>query len=142
MALPLFLKPKNLYHMKRLGKNNDGGYLCGINSINETKTLISFGINDDFSFEKDFSILNQPIGEFFYSPYKKNIDYDKNYTNSIREQLEALQNAISNRQRQIKEEQKNKKKYTPEQLDSNNKNRKEDQCTQMLESKKEKQTNS
>jgi len=59
MALPLFLKPKNLYHMKRLGKNNDGGYLCGINSINETKTLISFGINDDFSFEKDFSILNQ-----------------------------------------------------------------------------------
>ncbi len=75
----------------------------------------------------DFSILNQPIGEFFYSPYKKNIDYDKNYTNSIREQLEALQNAISNRQRQIKEEQKNKKKYTPEQLDSNNKNRKEDQ---------------
>ncbi|MEI6522834.1 MAG: carboxypeptidase-like regulatory domain-containing protein [Bacteroidota bacterium] len=75
----------------------------------------------------DFSILNQPIGEFFYSTDKKNIDYDKNYTNAIREQLEALQNAVSNRQRQIKEEQKNKKESTPEQLDSNNKNRKEDQ---------------
>ena len=75
----------------------------------------------------DFSILNQPIGEFFYSTDKKNIDYDKNYTNAIREQLEALQNAVSNRQRQIKEEQKNKKESTPEQQDSNNKNRKEDQ---------------
>jgi hypothetical protein len=75
----------------------------------------------------DFSILNQPIGEFFYSTDKKNIDYDKNYTNAIREQLEALQNAVSNRQRQIKEEQKNKKESTPAQLDSNNKNRKEDQ---------------
>ncbi len=75
----------------------------------------------------DFSILNQPIGEFFYSPNKKNIDYDKNYTNSIREQLEALQNALTNRQRQIKEEQKNKKKSTPEQLDSIIKSRKEDQ---------------
>jgi hypothetical protein len=75
----------------------------------------------------DFSILNQPIGEFFYSTDKKNIDYDKNYTNAIREQLEALQNAVSNRQRQIKEEQKNKKKYTPEQLDSIIKKRKEDQ---------------
>jgi len=75
----------------------------------------------------DFSILNQPIGEFFYSTDKKNIDYDKNYTNAIREQLEALQNAVTNRQRQIKEEQKNKKESTPEQLDSNNKNRKEDQ---------------
>lgn len=75
----------------------------------------------------DFSILNQPIGEFFYSTDKKNIDYDKNYTNAIREQLEALQNAVTNRQRQIKEEQKNKKESTPEQQDSNNKNRKEDQ---------------
>jgi hypothetical protein len=75
----------------------------------------------------DFSILNQPSGEFFYSPDKKNIDYDKNYTNSIRDRLEALQSAISNRQRQIKEEQKNKKKSTPDQLDSIIKYRKEDQ---------------
>lgn len=75
----------------------------------------------------DFSILNQPIGEFFYSPNKKNLDYDKEYTNSIREKLDALQNAISNRQRQINEEQKNQKKYTVQQLDSIIEKRKEDQ---------------
>ena len=69
MSLPLFLKPKNLYHMVRLGKANDGGYLCGINSIKKTNTLNSFGINDDFSFEENFLKLNQSI---------KVICYDKN----------------------------------------------------------------
>lgn len=66
----------------------------------------------------DFSILNEPIGKFFYIANKKNIDYDKDYTNSIRDKLEALQNAVNKRKSEIKEKQKNEKIYTPAQLDS------------------------
>jgi hypothetical protein len=51
---PEFLKPKKLYSLKRLGKNNDGGYLVGVNSILNSDVLIAFGIYDDCSFERDF----------------------------------------------------------------------------------------
>ena len=49
-----FLKPKKKFLLKRLGKNYDGGYLIDHTSLKETNTLISLGINDDWSFEKDF----------------------------------------------------------------------------------------
>jgi hypothetical protein len=52
--IPEFLKPKKLYSLKRLGKNNDGGYLVGINSIFSSDVLIAFGIHDDCSFERYF----------------------------------------------------------------------------------------
>lgn len=58
---PKFLKPKNSYRLKRLGKKNDGGYLVDINSILKSKTLITLGINDDWSFEKDFANINSKI---------------------------------------------------------------------------------
>ena len=45
------LKPKKNYLLCRLGKNNDGGYLIGPKSIENTETLISFGISDDWTFE-------------------------------------------------------------------------------------------
>lgn len=48
------LKPKKNYLLNRLGKNNDGGYLVGPKSIENTETLISFGISDDWTFEKEF----------------------------------------------------------------------------------------
>ena len=40
------LKPKKNYLLCRLGKNNDGGYLIGPKSIENTEALISFGISD------------------------------------------------------------------------------------------------
>lgn len=52
--LPKLFKPKNLYKLIRLGRPNDGGYLVELNSILNTKTLISFGISSDWSFEEDF----------------------------------------------------------------------------------------
>ena len=65
-------KPGGLYDLVRLGKNNDGGYLVCKNSITETDCLISFGINDDFSFEEDFkNKKNIPI--FAYDPTTTNI---------------------------------------------------------------------
>ncbi len=41
--------------LKRFGKNNDGGYVCSERLVKGSKALLSFGINDDWSFEKDFA---------------------------------------------------------------------------------------
>ena len=52
--LPKSFKPKYNFDLIRLGRNNDGGYLVGKNTIKNTENLISIGIYDDWSFEKDF----------------------------------------------------------------------------------------
>lgn len=57
--LPKELKPKHCYNLIRLGKNNDGGYLVEKNSLLNCESLISFGINLDWSFEKDFFKLKE-----------------------------------------------------------------------------------
>ena len=54
IILPRYFMPKFKTQLIRLGKNYDGGYLVPIKSIENTKVLFSFGLNDDFSFEKDF----------------------------------------------------------------------------------------
>ncbi len=54
MYLNKIFKPKKEYKLTRLGRNNDGGYLVGIQTVNESQYLISFGIKDDWTFEKDF----------------------------------------------------------------------------------------
>ena len=66
MPLPLFLKPKKTYKLDRIGKDNDGGYLIGSNSIKITRNLISLGIHDDWSFEKEFSELNTDVRVLCY----------------------------------------------------------------------------
>ena len=57
--LPNKFKPLGLYDLVRLGKNNDGGYLVCKNNVKESDCLISFGINDDFSFEETFKLHNK-----------------------------------------------------------------------------------
>ena len=52
--LPKSFKPKYNFDLIRLGRNNDGGYLVGKNTIKNTENLISIGIYDDWPFEKDF----------------------------------------------------------------------------------------
>ena len=58
MSLPIEFKPKKNYSLIRLGRNNDGGYLIGYNTVQNAQSLISFGILDDCSFEKDFKNKN------------------------------------------------------------------------------------
>ena len=43
MSLPIEFKPKKNFSLIRLGRDNDGGYLIGFNSVKSAKTLISFG---------------------------------------------------------------------------------------------------
>ena len=55
IILPHYFYPKYKTELIRIGKNNDGGYLIPTKSIEYTKSLYSFGLNDDFSFEQDFN---------------------------------------------------------------------------------------
>ena len=61
------LKPDGLYKLIRVGKDNDGGYLICENSLKNSNILISFGISDDFSFERHFQTIND-IDIFAYDP--------------------------------------------------------------------------
>ena len=57
--LPLTFKPKALFDLVRIGKSNDGGYLVCKKAAKQSEFLISFGISNDFSFEKHFVELNK-----------------------------------------------------------------------------------
>ena len=57
--LPLYLKPKKNFYLERLGNQHDGGYLVDMNDVRNSNTLVSLGINDDWSFEKDFFLKNK-----------------------------------------------------------------------------------
>ena len=67
IRLPLFLKPKYETTLVRIGKKNDGGYSIGKNSLENTKKLFSFGLNDDWSFDEEFS-LKSNSEVFVYDP--------------------------------------------------------------------------
>jgi hypothetical protein len=77
--LPKFFKPKFQYDLIRLGRNNDGGYLVGEKTIKATKTLISLGINDDWSFEKDFERRSKNLKTLMYDDCLNSIFLLKNF---------------------------------------------------------------
>jgi hypothetical protein len=73
--LPNSFKPKKLYNLIRLGSDNDGGYLVEIGSHKKTKTLFSFGLGNDWHFERMFIrkseekkaiCFDYKINKFFY----------------------------------------------------------------------------
>ncbi len=54
VKLPSFFKLYSVKDLIRLGKHNDGGYLVTRSSVLKSTVLVSLGINDDWSFERDF----------------------------------------------------------------------------------------
>ena len=52
--LPEFFKFKQAKDLIRVGKDNDGGYLISKNDLSKSDFLLSLGICDDWSFEKNF----------------------------------------------------------------------------------------
>ena len=58
VTLPKIFQPFHCEDLIRLGKNNDGGYLVNKQDIFNSKNLLSLGIGEDWSFEKDFISLN------------------------------------------------------------------------------------
>ena len=51
--LPQNLKPIFTKKLIRLGNNLDGGYVVNDEMISKCETCITFGLGDNFSFEKD-----------------------------------------------------------------------------------------
>ena len=61
ITLPYIFRPYRCKKLIRLGKNNDGGYVVEEDSILKSKTLLSFGIDHDWSFEEDFYNKNKCV---------------------------------------------------------------------------------
>jgi hypothetical protein len=53
--LPKFLTPQHSDHLIRIGRDFDGGYLIDERDLDKTSLLISLGVNEDWSFEKQFT---------------------------------------------------------------------------------------
>jgi hypothetical protein len=53
-VLPAFLHPWSPAQLVRLGQDYDGGYLVDQRDVAASAALLSFGLNDDWSFERDF----------------------------------------------------------------------------------------
>ena len=64
--IPKLFSFKSTKDLIRVGKDNDGGYLCGTKTIKLTNTLISFGIGEDWSFEKEFLKFNNKSRLYCY----------------------------------------------------------------------------
>ena len=80
--IPIFLKPKVLCDLQRVGSKNDGGYVIPKKSLQDTNILISFGLSDNWSFEEDFyKISNSKVlcfdnsvnGRFWIVRFIKNL---------------------------------------------------------------------
>ena len=55
--LSIKLKPFLTKSLIRLGHNNDGGYIVNNEILDKSKTLLTFGLADEFSFEKNYKLL-------------------------------------------------------------------------------------
>lgn len=52
VRLPHLLRPQPSSHLVRLGRSNDGGYLVDKRDVAAADSLITFGLFDDWSFER------------------------------------------------------------------------------------------
>lgn len=64
-TLPSDLKPLGCSELVRVGRVNDGGYLMCSGDVSNSAHLLSFGVSDDWSFERDFQILSGASIEAF-----------------------------------------------------------------------------
>ena len=58
ICFPSILRPFKCDHLVRLGQDYDGGYIVNRMDIEKSDILISMGVKDDWSFEIDFSKIN------------------------------------------------------------------------------------
>jgi hypothetical protein len=60
------IKPIQLNNLIRIGQEQDGGYVLSESQLNLTDVLLSFGINEDWSFDTDFLKRKKDIALFAY----------------------------------------------------------------------------
>lgn len=59
-VLPALFRPWRSASLIRLGQDYDGGYLVDERDVMASTALLSFGLNDDWSFERDF-LRRRPV---------------------------------------------------------------------------------
>jgi hypothetical protein len=74
-----FLAPLTCTSLTRLGSIHDGGYLIPKSAINLTKTLISLGINWDWSFDAAFQEANPDVQVHGYDHTISSSTFRKNF---------------------------------------------------------------
>jgi hypothetical protein len=55
----LFLRPKKIGELSRVGNQADGGYAITLSAIKKSDALLSLGLGENWSFEKEFSEINK-----------------------------------------------------------------------------------
>ncbi len=63
--LPGCFEPVAGYDLERFGKDFDGGYLVDPRSVADAQLLLSFGMNEDWSFERSFCAYNDVPVEMY-----------------------------------------------------------------------------
>lgn len=58
IILPNFLQPKKISSLKRIGGDNDGGYVIDERNIINSDNLIGLGMSDNWLFEEEFNSIN------------------------------------------------------------------------------------
>ena len=64
-TLPKFLQPNKINTLKRIGGNNDGGYVIDERNISNSDILIGLGMSDNWLFEEEFNSIN-PVPTYIY----------------------------------------------------------------------------
>lgn len=81
--LPEFLKPNFKTSLKRMGRNNDGGYCVPIKAVQDSSSLFSFGMFDDWSFEESFNKENRDAKIIVYDGSVNNFFWFKQLIKNI-----------------------------------------------------------
>lgn len=77
------LKPIKIDDLIRLGRDNDGGYIIPKIILEKCDGLLSFGINKDWSFEKDFSNYDKILNVHCY-------DHTLNFLSLFKHTLKSM----------------------------------------------------
>ena len=95
MKLQKTFLPKFKTSLIRVGKENDGGYCVPKKSVINSELLISFGLGDDWSFEKDFLSINTKSKIFVFDKIISIVFWIKNFLKSIIEIFTFKKSPIS-----------------------------------------------
>lgn len=82
VKLPSYFQPKINNNLIRIGSDNDGGYLVCKDDIENSDLLLSFGICDDWTFEKNF-LAHNDIGCFAFDGSLSKKFWLKHFVNSL-----------------------------------------------------------
>jgi hypothetical protein len=88
MKLIDLIRPYNIEgNLKRFGDSNDGGYVLNCDFLKKTKKMYSYGIGDNFSFERDISNYMEQYHIYLYD---QTINLEKNISDKMTFKKEGL----------------------------------------------------